>query len=84
VHVWEVGPGQRVLTAHVALGEERNAHAIGDLLARIKARLRDEWGITHATLEPELEGCGQNELLGRWDDAVSPASASPTEPLEEA
>jgi len=67
VHVWEVGPGQRLLTAHVALGEERDARAVGDLLARIKARLHDAWGITHATLEPELENCGQSELLGRWE-----------------
>ena len=67
VHVWEVGPGQRVLTAHVALGEERDARAVGDLLARIKARLHDAWGITHATLEPELENCGQSGLLGRWE-----------------
>jgi hypothetical protein len=51
----------------VALGEERDARAVGDLLARIKARLHDEWGITHATLEPELESCGQSGLLGRWE-----------------
>jgi cobalt-zinc-cadmium efflux system protein len=77
IHVWEVGPGQRVLTAHVTLGEERDARAVGDLLARIKARLRDEWGIAHATLEPELESCGQTGLLGRWDEAAhSPTDAA--------
>jgi cobalt-zinc-cadmium efflux system protein len=78
VHVWEIGPGQRVLTAHVTLGEERDVRAVGDLLARIKARLRDEWGIAHATLEPELESCGQSELLGRWDEAVRPHTDSTT------
>jgi cobalt-zinc-cadmium efflux system protein len=73
VHVWEVGPGQRVLTAHVALGEERDARAVSDLLVRIKARLHNEWGITHATLEPELESCGESSLLGSWEAAVRPA-----------
>ena len=73
VHVWEVGPGQRLLTAHIALGEERDARAVGDLLARIKARLHDEWGITHATLEPELESCGEPGLLGSWEEAGRPA-----------
>jgi cobalt-zinc-cadmium efflux system protein len=78
VHVWEIGPGQRVLTAHVALGQEQDVRAVGDLLARIKTRLRDEWDITHATLEPELESCGQPGLLGHWSEAVSPAHTSPT------
>jgi cobalt-zinc-cadmium efflux system protein len=84
VHVWEVGPGQRLLTAHVTLGEERDARAVGDLLAHIKALLRDQWGITHATLEPELESCGQSGLLGRWEGASPPAPASPSFPIPEA
>jgi len=28
--------------------------------------LHQEWGITHATLEAEVNGCGREELLGEW------------------
>jgi hypothetical protein len=34
--------------------------------AEVRRFLRDEWNITHATLEAEANGCGQEELLGRW------------------
>ena len=35
--------------------------------ARMKVFLEDEWEINHATLEPEVKGCGNGDLLGRWD-----------------
>ncbi len=67
VHVWEIAPGQRVLTAHVDLGAEMNGRGIETLLRGIKHVLEKEWDVTHATLEPEVEGCGNGNLLGRWD-----------------
>jgi cobalt-zinc-cadmium efflux system protein len=69
VHVWEIGPEQRLLTAHVALGREMDARGIECLLADIKELLLAEWGINHATLEPELTGCERPELLGDWPPA---------------
>jgi cobalt-zinc-cadmium efflux system protein len=66
VHVWEIGPAQRLLTAHVALGQEMDGRAIEVFLGRIRAFLHDGWGIEHATLEPEIVGCDSPELLGRW------------------
>jgi cobalt-zinc-cadmium efflux system protein len=61
LHLWEVGPGQRVLTAHVGVAPEMNGQAIEALFRSIKALLREEWGVTHSTLEPEVEGCGDHE-----------------------
>ena len=64
VHLWETGPGQRILTAHVALGQEMAGSAIEILFGRMKAYLHEEWGISHATLEPEVFGCGETDVLG--------------------
>ncbi len=67
VHVWQNGPGQRLLTAHVALEEDVPASEIEALFCGIKKFLNDEWSITHATLEPEFGGCGDTALLGEWE-----------------
>jgi len=66
VHVWQNGPGQRLMTAHVTLDRSLDATAIEAIFGSIKGLLHDEWAITHATLEPEVAGCGETELLGRW------------------
>jgi cobalt-zinc-cadmium efflux system protein len=65
VHAWEVGPGQRVLTAHMKVGVTTLLEAEG-VAAEVRKFLHEEWGITHATLEAEANGCGREELLGQW------------------
>ncbi|GAB4362017.1 MAG: CDF family zinc transporter ZitB [Deltaproteobacteria bacterium] len=67
VHLWEIGPGQRILTAHVALGRDMEGRTIETLLERMKIFLREEWRVDHATLEPEVGGCGETEVLGQWN-----------------
>ena len=67
LHVWGIGPGQRLLTAHVVLGQDMDGRSIERLFDAIKVFLEAEWGVNHATLEPEVSGCGNGELLGRWD-----------------
>ena len=76
VHVWEIGPQQRLLTAHLALGQEMDGRAIEAFLARIKVFLRQEWKINHATIEPEITGCPDASLLGQWEDAGATKSSS--------
>jgi cobalt-zinc-cadmium efflux system protein len=63
VHVWELRPNQRMLTAHlrVADGPLSELEAV---LQQVRTRLETHWSISHATLEPELVGCGCNDLLG--------------------
>lgn len=68
LHVWQNGPGQRLLTAHVVLEEDIPASAAEALCERIRGHLYEEWAIVHATLEPEVKGCGSPEILGRWED----------------
>ncbi len=68
VHVWQNGPGQRLLTAHVILETSMDGAAIQALFGEIKNLLHEEWAVTHATLEPEVAGCGESGLLGQWED----------------
>lgn len=65
LHVWEVGPGQRVLTAHMKVGGMNLVEAEA-AAAEVRRFLRVKWGITHATLEAEANGCGREQLLGKW------------------
>jgi cobalt-zinc-cadmium efflux system protein len=65
VHAWEVGPGQRVLTAHMKVGATTLLE-VEAIAAEVRSFLHEEWDITHATLEAEANGCGREELLGDW------------------
>ena len=80
VHVWELGPSQRLLTAHVTVGQGMSGRDLESLLSRLKEFLHEQWEINHATLEPEFLGCEQPELLGRWEqphtDEPTPSSPS--------
>lgn len=64
IHVWEVGPGQRVLTAHMKTSAASIVDAECDA-ADLRRYLHEVWGIEHATLEAEANGCG-TEILGAW------------------
>lgn len=63
LHVWEVGPGQRALTAHISV-PDMSVSAAEEICIAIRRRLGEAWGITHATLELEVNGCGDPGLLG--------------------
>lgn len=67
LHVWEVGPGQRALTAHLSV-PEMSVAAVERLCLAIRQFLFDEWQIAHVTLEPEVRGCGEAGLLGEATD----------------
>ncbi|MGQ9635759.1 MAG: cation diffusion facilitator family transporter [Bryobacteraceae bacterium] len=66
VHIWEVGPGQRALTAHMKVGVT-GLPAAEAIAAEVRDFLHEEWGIEHATLQPEANGCGREGLLGQWE-----------------
>ncbi len=68
LHVWTIGPGQVALTAHVKMGKNGSLERVEQRLAAIRAFLAKEWKIHHATLEPEWEGCSEDETLSRWEN----------------
>jgi cobalt-zinc-cadmium efflux system protein len=65
IHVWEIGPGQKVLTAHMKVGAVSVFDA-EQIASEIRGFLHREWGVTHATLEAEANGCGEEHVLGQW------------------
>jgi cobalt-zinc-cadmium efflux system protein len=65
LHVWEVGPGQRVLTAHMKTAVTSLPEA-ESIAAAVRGFLLKEWNIQHVTLEAEANGCGEKGLLGQW------------------
>jgi cobalt-zinc-cadmium efflux system protein len=76
VHVWETGGGERMLTAHIRVGDkplsdvERTIGAMHEFLA-------ERWRIHHATIEPEFVGCGSDLLVEeRCHDAGGRQDAS--------
>lgn len=66
VHLWQLGPRQHALTAHLLV---RNMDvAQSEILCNgIRDHLREKWNIRHVTLEPEVKGCGSEAVLGAWD-----------------
>lgn len=70
LHIWELGPEQRLLTAHVSLGEELSGDEIQERFKRIKHFLADGWSINHATLEPEIVKCSRTDVLCEWNDTL--------------
>ncbi len=64
LHVWEVNSGQRMLTAHLVF-EDGPLSQVETSLTAIRNHLHKEWAIEHATLEPEINGCTDRNLIKR-------------------
>ena len=56
LHVWTIGSGTHALSAHVVL-EDRKLSEASAILRSIDATLRDEFEITHVTVQFECESC---------------------------
>ena len=62
LHVWTIGPGTHALSAHVLLADARISEASA-ILRRIDDRLRDEFAITHVTVQFECVACDVDERI---------------------
>ena len=60
MHVWAIRSGYNALSCHIAIDETelKNSRKI---VESVKAALRAEFDIQHATIEVELEDCAQDE-----------------------
>ncbi|HEY9137374.1 MAG TPA: cation diffusion facilitator family transporter [Terriglobus sp.] len=56
VHVWTVGEGRNLLSCHVALPENYTLLETTAVVSRIERMLHDDFGIEHATIQPEEDG----------------------------
>ncbi len=71
LHVWQVVPGRIYLTSHVRLSDRSLAEAETACQAAAEW-LEHEWGIAHATLQPEVEVCEDDSLI-RGSDKPKPS-----------
>ena len=62
LHVWTIGAGTHVLSAHVLLPDKKISEASA-ILRTIEASLRDDFGITHVTVQFECESCGDDDRI---------------------
>ncbi len=61
LHVWSICPENVALSAHVVLADKTMASG-SEVMAALKQRLHDEFGIDHTTIQMECANCGQGEV----------------------
>lgn len=59
LHIWSLSRAHRVLSAHVTVGD-RPLGEVTMLLREIELRLCSDYGIEHATLQPECPSCASH------------------------
>ena len=62
LHVWTIGSGSHVLSAHVVLDDRRLSEATA-VLDRITAAMHDDFGIAHVTIQFECESCEADDRV---------------------
>ena len=55
VHIWGLTPQRLMLTMHMSLSSDASQQST--VLRDVKSFLRDEYGIGHATIEVDIDGC---------------------------
>lgn len=63
IHLWQNGPSEILLTAHIHFNENRTVQEIEEIFLDLKGELKEKWKITHSTFEPEFNGCGEKEVI---------------------
>jgi cobalt-zinc-cadmium efflux system protein len=62
LHVWTIGSGTHALSAHVVLDDRKLSEASA-ILRTIDAALRDDFEITHVTVQFECESCDPDTTI---------------------
>ena len=65
VHVWSITQSRRMVTLHACIGETGNSDAI---VKSIKARLKERFGLDHATVEIERGVCADFRLKDQGNE----------------
>jgi cobalt-zinc-cadmium efflux system protein len=69
IHVWAMSTAENALTAHLLVPESISHAEILKVKNELKHEL-EHLGIQHATLETEIEGCGDDECMDRDGEQV--------------
>ena len=62
LHVWTIGSGSYVLSAHVLLADARISEASA-ILRRLETALAEDFAIDHVTIQFECESCGPGDRV---------------------
>jgi cobalt-zinc-cadmium efflux system protein len=62
LHVWTIGSGSHALAVHVVLDDRRISEATA-VLQRIDGAMRDEFEISHVTVQFECESCDPSDNI---------------------
>jgi cobalt-zinc-cadmium efflux system protein len=62
LHVWTIGPGSYALSAHVLLPDAQISEASA-ILRRVESCVREDFAISHVTLQFECESCADDERI---------------------
>jgi cobalt-zinc-cadmium efflux system protein len=62
LHVWSIGSGSHVLSAHVLLADARISEATA-ILRRLERRLSEDFAIDHVTIQFECESCDADDRI---------------------
>jgi cobalt-zinc-cadmium efflux system protein len=62
LHIWSIGSGSYVLSAHVLLADARISDATA-ILRALEERLRADYAIDHVTVQFECESCGADDRI---------------------
>ena len=62
LHVWTLGSGSHALSAHVLLADARISEA-SFIMRRIDTAMRDEFAISHVTVQFECESCDVDDRI---------------------
>jgi cobalt-zinc-cadmium efflux system protein len=75
LHVWTIGSGSHALSAHVLLDDRKLSEA-GGILRSIDAAMREDFDITHVTVQFECESCEPDTTIICSQAGVRPSRES--------
>src|ERR1041384_2171746 len=61
LHVWTIGSGIIACSCHVTVGEQ-SIRGGQDVLRVVKSEVKNRVGISHSTIQVEVEGCDPNDM----------------------
>jgi cobalt-zinc-cadmium efflux system protein len=61
LHVWTIGSGIIACSCHIAVGEQ-SVRSGQDVLRAVNEELKHHFGISHSTIQVEVEGCDPDDM----------------------
>ncbi|HEX3086593.1 MAG TPA: cation diffusion facilitator family transporter, partial [Pyrinomonadaceae bacterium] len=61
LHVWTIGSGIIACSCHIAVGEQ-SVRSGQDVLRAVNQELKHHFGISHSTIQVEVEGCDPDDM----------------------